>query len=170
MESAIYKFCNQCGSRNRYTDGSVTIAIIMAVCVMIGIGMLGYIEEMNMKKCNRRFDEMNMSNPCSVMEYLQSIASKPIWRVGLMSSALLAGGLTLLYVLTDQMNPVVYFFMVMAIAYIFCVCLMSYTSWHIIVPDGGQRCSNKLAEELERMGRECGVSKEVPEVVVDTEE
>lgn len=121
----------------------VYITLIVLVLIIVGVVFLGWIEEHDMKELNQAFFDMNMCDPMCVMEYFCLVTTKPMWRVGLMCSVLLALVVMALYTFSKDINQWLFFLIVWGIAWIIMVAYISYYSFHVLTPNGGQDNWNK---------------------------
>lgn len=121
---------------------ALALTALVLVCVLVA-----YIEEKDMREINNAYLCMDMTDPLSVCEYLQLLASKPQWRVGLIVSSILGFVCTALFIYSRDCGKIptlIYFLMTMMTAWILMIAYISFFSFHIIQPNGGQELCNKL--------------------------
>lgn len=122
------------------------IWIVFTVIVIVaGVCLLGYIEDKDMKEINQAFYDMNMLCPLDVMEYFNLLSTKPAWRVALMCATLLAVVMSIIYAYIGQIPIIIYFLIVLAMSWIVMSAYLSYYTFHVLVPNGGQDNWNKFA-------------------------
>ena len=97
-----------------------------------------------MKEINRAYFEMDMSKPEMVLEYLTLISTKPMWRVSLMGAILLSLISTSVYVWSNNVSWGLYLAVGIMISYIVMGSYISFYSFHVVMPNGGQEQMNKL--------------------------
>jgi hypothetical protein len=123
---------------------SVLWPIITVVALVVFVIILGWIEEKDMTEVNKAYYNMDMSDPSQVMEYLNLIAGKPLWRVTLMMSVLFGFISTAIYCWSSCVSWYLYLVLSGLVAYVIMGGYMSYYVFHIVTPNGGQETINKL--------------------------
>lgn len=125
-------------------DRKYVYIILILIFIIAGVSILGFIENNDMQELNDAFFKVNMSEPIEVLEYLNLCTTKPIWRVSLMASVLLASVTTAIYTFSQNMHFWLFFAIILGISYIFMSSYLSYYSFHILTPNGGQDNYHKL--------------------------
>lgn len=123
---------------------SILWPILAVIFLTILVIFLCWIEEKDMKEVNDAYYNMNMSDPMQVMEYLNLIAGKPMWRVTLMTAILFGFISTGVYCWSSGITWYLYLGLSILVAYVIFGGYMSYYTFHVIQPNGGQETVNKL--------------------------
>jgi len=122
----------------------IILPLVTVIILVSGVIILGWLEENDMKSINKAFYKLNLRDPYAVIEYLNLIATKPLWRISLMTGILLALIATAIYCWSKCVQWHFYMASWIAIGYIVSISYLSFYSFHVITPNGTQETINKL--------------------------
>jgi hypothetical protein len=118
--------------------------VLTIIFLVTAVVLLGWMEEKDMTEINNAFFKMNLTSPYDVIEYLNLIATKPIWRVSIMVGILFGFMATAVYCWSKDIPWYLFMGLFIAIGYISMSGYLSYFNFHIVCPNGCQETINKL--------------------------
>ena len=122
-----------------YVAGWTLVYVSIILLLLVGLfALLIYLEHNDMKRINEEFFKFDASNPSEVLEYLTLLATKPMWRIAFMSALINAMVLTAVYVYSNDINFVFFFFIILGVTFIRTLSYLSYYGFHVITPNGTQ--------------------------------
>lgn len=125
--------------------------LFLITLLLGGIVLLGYIENNDMKQINSAFFRTDWTNPSEVFEYMHLLTTKPLWRICLIASALFAFVTTAAYTYMphgcerEKVPFWLFFVVILSFSFICMSGYLSFFSFHILVPNGGQDNYSKLS-------------------------